>query len=1014
MKTYLILLFTLITLFESFAQIKFTSKKTGLGVVTDITHAGDGSQRVFVASKSGTITILDAGNNYATLGTLLNISDSISTESEKGLLGLAFHPNFETNGFFFVNYNPKINNQSTNYTVIARFTANPSSNSTVSLSTRKIILTITTAANQNHKSGDLAFGPDGFLYVPTGDGGGGGDPQGSGQNGNSLLGKILRLDINTTSAYTIPTDNPYTSNSNVLDEIWDMGLRNPWRISFDKQTNDLWIADVGQGAREEINFEAANTNGGFNYGWNCREGKIAYSGCTTPASSFTEPIFDYLRCGSPCLVGTGNSVTGGFVYRGTVATNSSMVGYYIFADYVSKHAWMINYTSGSLTDTKTIANLTTSGITSFGELENGEILAGLSNGEVGLIESTLCTQPPAITLSSTATSYPRGSSFTVNAAVNDPDGTPMKVEFYNNNVLLGTDNQAPFNYTVSPANAASYSITGKVFDNCDLMTTSTALTITTTVSCSDGFQNGSETGVDCGGSCTACLPTCATASNLSQGKTATQSSTYSASFPASNAVDGNASNINHTGIELQPWWQVDFGVTNQVSTIEITNRQDCCGDRIKRFRLFVSNNPVTSYSTSGFVYEYNNATGLSNGQVINISNINLGGRYVRIWVDNTGYGNNYLHLAEVKVMGCCFNSQNPTISISSASSSYPQGSSILINATADDAGGSVSQVEFYNGITLLGVDNSSPYSHTISPATASSYSITAKAIDDCNGSTISNTLNITTTTTCNDGYHNGNETGVDCGGTCMACNQSCSTTINLSQGKTATQSSTYSASFPASNAVDGNASNINHTGIELQPWWQVDLGVANQVSTIEITNRQDCCGDRIKRFRVFVSNSPVTSYSTSGFVYEYNNATGLSNGQVINIPNINLSGRYVRIWVDNTGYGNNYLHFAEVKVMGCVPSGSLVGHEPDQNPSFLSSGSGVRLFPNPTHERIHLRFDTSPESEVLARVYDLQGRLLLTEKISDHQINLARLASGTYILRIQFDGKIFMQKVVKT
>ncbi|MEP7323139.1 MAG: PQQ-dependent sugar dehydrogenase [Saprospiraceae bacterium] len=389
---YGLLLFLIIPLSVQ-GQIKYTNFKSGLGTVTDISNAADGTNRIFVANKNGVITIVSGTAPYTTLGTLLDISSIISTNSEEGLLGLAFDPNFASNGFFFVNYVPS----GTNNNQISRFTATtPSANTTVSISTQKLILTVRGAQFENHKGGDLTFGPDGYLYIPTGDGGNGGDPFGNGQNGDTLLAKILRIDVNTAGTYLIPPTNPFVSVAGIRDEVWDMGVRNPWRISFDRQTGDLWIADVGQGVREEINFESPGA-GGKNYGWNCREGFAAYGGgCTNtpPDPAFTNPIFDYLHC-STCNAGTigfGNSITGGFVYRGNVSSNAALNGYYVCADYVSHHAWIIKQTGSAgfrqALDVKTIGSLTSSGITSFGEMENGEILAGLENGNMGFIAAT--------------------------------------------------------------------------------------------------------------------------------------------------------------------------------------------------------------------------------------------------------------------------------------------------------------------------------------------------------------------------------------------------------------------------------------------------------------------------------------------------------------------------------------------------------------------------------------------------------------------------------------------------
>jgi glucose/arabinose dehydrogenase len=261
-----------------------------------VTNAGDGSGRLFVAQQTGQIRIWNGAQILAT--PFLDISALSSSCSggcgERGLLGLAFHPSFETNGLFYVYYT----RQSDGALQVARYHASPGAN--VADNSGTVLLTILHPNNANHNGGQLAFGPDGYLYIGTGDGGGGGDPDENGQNITTLLGKILRIDVGNTGAgsYAIPPTNPFAGATAGADEVWAYGLRNPWRFSFDRATGDLYIGDVGQNLWEEIDFQAAGAAGGRNYGWDCREGKHDYSdpngdmnaGCPVPS---VDPILEY-------------------------------------------------------------------------------------------------------------------------------------------------------------------------------------------------------------------------------------------------------------------------------------------------------------------------------------------------------------------------------------------------------------------------------------------------------------------------------------------------------------------------------------------------------------------------------------------------------------------------------------------------------------------------------------------------------------------------------------------------
>jgi glucose/arabinose dehydrogenase len=300
----------------------------------DLQHAGDGTDRLFVVEQAGVIKVFENRANVTTAHTFLDLKDRVNdTGNEEGLLGLAFHPAYKDNGYFYVNYTAI----SPRRTVIARYrvsAANP--NKADSLS-EQILLQFNQPFN-NHNGGQLAFGPDGYLYIAAGDGGSGGDPQNNGQSLETLLGKILRIDVNNPSGgrnYGIPNDNPFVGTGN-REEIYVYGLRNPWRMSFDPVTKWLWAGDVGQNCFEEIDL----IEKGKNYGWRIMEGNYCFtppSSCNPSGCNMTglvKPILDYGRS-------LGGSVTGGYVYRGNKVPE--LVGEYIYADFSSGRIWALRY-----------------------------------------------------------------------------------------------------------------------------------------------------------------------------------------------------------------------------------------------------------------------------------------------------------------------------------------------------------------------------------------------------------------------------------------------------------------------------------------------------------------------------------------------------------------------------------------------------------------------------------------------------------------------------------------------
>ncbi|HEX6655769.1 MAG TPA: PQQ-dependent sugar dehydrogenase [Candidatus Limnocylindria bacterium] len=347
----------------------------GLTDPIGITNAGDGSGRLFVNERAGRILVI---NRDGTLQQqpFVDLSDRILAGGERGLLGVAFHPDFKDNGRVFVHYS----RAGDGATVVSELQAS-SNHQTADPSSERVLLTVPQPFS-NHNGGQLSFGPDGYLYLGLGDGGSAGDPFGNGQNPDVLLGKLLRLDVDGPHSgglqYGLPPDNAFgpegPSPGKGRPEIWALGLRNPWRFSFDDRTGDLYIGDVGQGNYEEIDRQPANAKGGRNYGWNQTEGLHCYFNKDCDRSQFVDPIAEYPHIGTPDC-----SVSGGYVYRG--AAQPRLRGVYVFGDYCSGKIWTLQVDEKRYEPRVVLKS--SLNISSFGAGEDGEIyVANISRGEI--------------------------------------------------------------------------------------------------------------------------------------------------------------------------------------------------------------------------------------------------------------------------------------------------------------------------------------------------------------------------------------------------------------------------------------------------------------------------------------------------------------------------------------------------------------------------------------------------------------------------------------------------------
>jgi glucose/arabinose dehydrogenase len=335
---------------------------TGLqGPVHLTAPAGDG--RLFVVEQRGVIRV--ARSDQLLSAPFLDIRTKVRSGGEQGLLSLAFHPSYASNGFFYVNYTDLNGN-----TKVERYHAGANSD-VADAESGKLILSV----NQpfaNHNGGHILFGPAGMLYVAMGDGGSGGDPQGNGQNRATLLGDLLRLDVDHGDPYVVPSDNPYVNQTQFRGEIWAWGLRNPWRIAFDPAAGLLYIADVGQNAWEEVNVVAASAKG-VNYGWNIMEGTHCYASGSCSQSGLTLPVLEYGHS-------DGCSITGGIVYRGSRLP--SLRGHYFYADYCRGWVRSFRYANGSALDQRSWSFGNIGSVTSFGQDAAGELYVVSTNGTI--------------------------------------------------------------------------------------------------------------------------------------------------------------------------------------------------------------------------------------------------------------------------------------------------------------------------------------------------------------------------------------------------------------------------------------------------------------------------------------------------------------------------------------------------------------------------------------------------------------------------------------------------------
>ena len=422
-------------------QLELELFASGLESPIGLVNAGD--ERLFVVEQRGQVQVLDETGTVAETP-FIDLSDVVSQSGfETGLLGLAFHPDYNENGYFYVNYTRATDGS----TVVSRFSADPDHADRADRQSEVIMFTVAQPYG-NHNGGQLLFGPDGYLYIALGDGGDAGDPHGNGQDLSTMLGKMLRIDVNADndSAYVVPPDNPFAEDDNAVDEIWAYGLRNPWRNSFDRYTGDFWIADVGQNEFEEVNFQPAGSSGGENYGWRGYEGNAPFNtqDCGEE-ENFVFPVFEYPHEGESC----SGSVTGGYVYRG--AKYNGMFGNYVFSDFCTGNVYVITPLDNGFEGSR-VGNFGAREVTAFGEDRYGELyVVKQGAGEIHkLVETGDCNPVAFIASRDSVLEVEPDSSMTIQAIYNPS----LTYQWYSNDEPVSGEVQSELAVTAE----GSYSV----------------------------------------------------------------------------------------------------------------------------------------------------------------------------------------------------------------------------------------------------------------------------------------------------------------------------------------------------------------------------------------------------------------------------------------------------------------------------------------------------------------------------------------------------------------------------